>query len=80
MVSTLAPPDGRGRETLGSRWPNSDSGKAILHELAQQHAVAAECLRQIEKIAMHKVKHLLQMTTSVGPSRLNKKQRRWVQF
>lgn len=58
--------DGRERDILESRWLDSDGGKATLHELAQRHAVSAERVRQIEKIAMHKVKHLLQMTASAG--------------
>jgi RNA polymerase sigma-32 factor len=53
-VATL---DKRSRDILTRRWINED--KATLHELAAEHGVSAERIRQIEVAAMSRLKGLM---------------------
>jgi RNA polymerase sigma-32 factor len=53
-VATL---DDRSRDILTRRWINED--KATLHELAAEHGVSAERIRQIEVAAMSRLKGLM---------------------
>lgn len=50
--------DARSQEILKRRWLASE--KATLHDLAAEYQISAERIRQIEKIAMDKLKHILQ--------------------
>lgn len=54
----LATLDPRSQDILKQRWLNQD--KATLHDLAAKYQVSAERVRQIEKLAMDKLKVLLQ--------------------
>ena len=47
--------DERSQDILQRRWLNET--KATLHELAADYGVSAERIRQLEKIAMNKIKH-----------------------
>ncbi len=50
--------DERSKDILARRWLADD--KATLHELADEYQVSAERIRQLEKNAMKKVRHLME--------------------
>jgi RNA polymerase sigma-32 factor len=58
LHTALATLDPRSQDILKQRWLNQD--KATLHDLAAKYQVSAERVRQIEKLAMDKLKVLLQ--------------------
>ncbi len=51
--------DTRSRDIITRRWLATDEGKATLHELAAEHGVSAERVRQIEKNALDKMRLLI---------------------
>jgi RNA polymerase sigma-32 factor len=57
LTGALATLDGRSREILAKRWLNED--KATLHQLAAQHQVSAERIRQLERNAIRRLKDAL---------------------
>ncbi|MGF1614830.1 MAG: RNA polymerase sigma factor RpoH [Gammaproteobacteria bacterium] len=57
LASALAALDGRSRDIVVKRWLNED--KTTLHQLATQHRVSAERIRQLERNAIRKLKELL---------------------
>ena len=54
MTSSLQQLDERSRDIIQRRWLNED--KATLHELADEHQVSAERIRQIEQNAIKKLR------------------------
>ena len=54
MTSSLQQLDERSRNIIQRRWLNED--KATLHELADEHQVSAERIRQIEQNAIKKLR------------------------
>ena len=48
--------DTRSRDIVTRRWLAADESKATLHELAAEHGVSAERVRQIEKSALGKLR------------------------
>lgn len=54
LQSAMMKLDARSREILTERWLNDQ--KATLHDLADKFGVSAERIRQIEKLAMQKIK------------------------
>lgn len=54
MASSLQQLDERSRDIIQRRWLNED--KATLHELADEHQVSAERIRQIEQNAIKKLR------------------------
>lgn len=52
--------DARSQDILKRRWLSSE--KATLHTLAAEHQISAERVRQLEKIAMDKLKQVLSRT------------------
>ena len=54
MASSLQQLDDRSRDIIQRRWLNED--KATLHELADEHQVSAERIRQIEQNAIKKLR------------------------
>lgn len=57
LAGALSKLDGRSRDILAKRWLNED--RATLHELAAQHHVSAERIRQLERNAIRKLKDAL---------------------
>lgn len=57
LAGALARLDGRSRDILAKRWLNED--RATLHQLAAQHRVSAERIRQLERNAIRKLKDAL---------------------
>jgi RNA polymerase sigma-32 factor len=55
LQRALASLDNRSRQIIEARWLKEDES-ATLHELAAQHGVSAERIRQIEQKAMQKIK------------------------
>ena len=58
IVKSLASLDNRSREIIQQRWLKEP--KATLHELAAHFKISAERVRQIEKVAMQKMKSVLE--------------------
>ena len=58
LRSALATLDARSRSILERRWLVDDK-KATLHELADEYAVSAERIRQIETSALKKLKAIM---------------------
>lgn len=55
LQKALATLDNRSRQIIEARWLKEDAS-ATLHELAAEHGVSAERIRQIEQKAMQKIK------------------------
>jgi RNA polymerase sigma-32 factor len=55
LHTALATLDDRSRDIVKQRWL-VEAGKATLHELARKYAVSAERIRQLEEMAMKKLK------------------------
>jgi len=58
LAEAMASLDARSQDILTRRWLCEK--KATLHELADDHQISAERVRQLEKIAMDKIKAVLQ--------------------
>ena len=52
--------DERSRDILAARWLCEESQTQTLHALAERYGVSAERIRQLEKNAMKKIRHLLE--------------------
>lgn len=61
LTEALSNLDQRSRNILKRRW--LDENKATLHELAAEHKISAERVRQIEEIAMQKLKKSLSLNS-----------------
>ena len=59
LTHALASLDDRSRRIIEARWLGEDH-TATLHDLADEFGVSAERIRQIEKLAMGKLKHALE--------------------
>lgn len=59
LQQSLETLDDRSRDILMSRWMDEEK-KATLHELADRYNVSAERIRQLEKNAMKKMRHVLE--------------------
>ncbi|MGQ0656601.1 MAG: RNA polymerase sigma factor RpoH [Chromatiales bacterium] len=64
LQQSLATLDPRSRDIVARRWLVEDQDKATLQELADEYAVSAERIRQIEKKALNKLK------TAITPAAL----------
>jgi len=58
LSAAISELDSRSQDILQRRWLNDT--KATLTELAGEYGVSAERIRQIEKVAMNKIKNQLQ--------------------
>ena len=61
LHSALDMLDDRSREIMTERWINEP--KATLHELADKYQISAERVRQIETVALKKLKALMSVPT-----------------
>lgn len=52
--------DDRSREIIAARWLCEDNEAETLHTLAERYGISAERVRQLEKNAMKKVRHLME--------------------
>ena len=59
ITQALAELDDRSRDIVTRRWLSDD--KPTLHDLAEEYAVSAERIRQIEKQAMEKMKKVISL-------------------
>ncbi|MET0293368.1 MAG: sigma factor-like helix-turn-helix DNA-binding protein, partial [Steroidobacteraceae bacterium] len=57
LASAVSRLDARSQDILKRRWMAEE--KATLHELAAEHGVSAERIRQIEATALNKLKGLM---------------------
>jgi RNA polymerase sigma-32 factor len=61
LEAALSKLDDRSRRIVEARWlANDDGSGATLHELADEFGVSAERIRQIEAVALKKMKTALQ--------------------
>ena len=61
LEAALSKLDDRSRRIVEARWlANDDGSGATLHELADEFGVSAERIRQIEAVALKKMKTSLQ--------------------
>lgn len=65
LYAALATLDERSRDIVESRWLSHD--KKTLHELADTFSISAERVRQLEKIAMNKVKMHVSQDLNLEP-------------
>lgn len=58
LYEALALLDERSQDILGARWLNDD--KSTLQDLAEKYGISAERVRQLEKVAMQKLKETME--------------------
>lgn len=62
LETALSKLDSRSRRIIEARWLAHDDGTSVtLHDLAEEFSISAERIRQIEVIALKKMKNTLQM-------------------
>ena len=65
LIAAMGTLDDRSRDIVEQRWLSEQ--KSTLHELAAVYSISAECVRQIEKNAMDKIRDAMTIDSVILP-------------